>query len=154
MKKTISKKTVEQTVTTNKKRPSIIGRFFRFVWRKKWWILLIGAAAVAIRMITTDPANKKAEYISLNITRGDLRQVVSATGEIRPVNTVNVGSQVSGTIDNSLQLGIVITFLNPCSSSFFFIVSVSAYMPSNARRCFSSLLWDLRNSGSHPPITE
>lgn len=100
MKKTISKKTVEQTVTTNKKRPSIIGRFFRFVWRKKWWILLIGAAAVAIRMITTDPANKKAEYISLNITRGDLRQVVSATGEIRPVNTVNVGSQVSGTIDN------------------------------------------------------
>ena len=36
----------------------------------------------------------------VNISRGDLRQVVTATGEIQPVNTVNVGSQVSGTIDN------------------------------------------------------
>ncbi len=83
----------------NKKRPSLIGRLFRFIWRKKWWILLIGAAVVAVKLIMSDPANKQAEYITVNITRGDLRQVVSATGEIRPVNTVNVGSQVSGTID-------------------------------------------------------
>ena len=105
MKKTMNKKkaavaaTVAQTTTTNQKRPSIIGRFFRFIWRKKWWILLIGASVVAVKLITSDPANKKAEYITINITRGDLRQVVSATGEIRPVNTVNVGSQVSGNID-------------------------------------------------------
>ena len=105
MKKATNKKkvavaaTVAPTATTNQKRPSIIGRFFRFIWRKKWWILLIGAAVVAVKLITSDPANKKAEYITVNITRGDLRQVVSATGEIRPVNTVNVGSQVSGTID-------------------------------------------------------
>lgn len=105
MKKTTNKKkmavaaTVAPTTTTNQKRPSIIGRFFRFIWRKKWWILLIGASVVAVKLITSDPANKKAEYITINITRGDLRQVVSATGEIRPVNTVNVGSQVSGNID-------------------------------------------------------
>lgn len=105
MKKTTNKKkaavaaTVAQTTTTNQKRPSIIGRFFRFIWRKKWWILLIGASVVAVKLIMSDPANKKAEYITVNITRGDLRQVVSATGEIRPVNTVNVGSQVSGNID-------------------------------------------------------
>ncbi len=105
MKKATNKKkaavaaTVAPTATTNQKRPSIIGRFFRFIWRKKWWILLIGAAFVAVKLITSDPANKNAEYITVNITRGDLRQVVSATGEIRPVNTVNVGSQVSGTID-------------------------------------------------------
>ena len=43
---------------------------------------------------------KKQEFATIKITRGDLRQVVSATGEIQPVNTVNVGSQVSGTIDN------------------------------------------------------
>ena len=97
MKKT-TKKTAE--VVTNKKRPSVIGRFFRFIWRKKWWILLIGAAAIAVKLILSDPAGKKPEYVTLNITRGDLRQVVSASGEIQPVNTVNVGSQVSGTIDN------------------------------------------------------
>lgn len=105
MKKTTNKKktavaaTIAQTTTTNQKRPSIIGRFFRFIWRKKWWILLIGASVVAVKLIMSDPANKQAEYITVNITRGDLRQVVSATGEIRPVNTVNVGSQVSGNID-------------------------------------------------------
>ena len=98
MKKT-TKKTAE-VVTTNKKRPSVIGRFFRFIWRKKWWILLIGAAAIAVKLILSDPAGKNPEYVTLNITRGDLRQVVSASGEIQPVNTVNVGSQVSGTIDN------------------------------------------------------
>lgn len=98
MKKT-TKKTAE-VVPTNKKRPSVIGRFFRFVWRKKWWILLIGAAAIAVKLILSDPAGKNPEYVTLNITRGDLRQVVSASGEIQPVNTVNVGSQVSGTIDN------------------------------------------------------
>lgn len=97
MKKT-TKKTAE--VTTNKKRPSVIGRFFRFIWRKKWWILLISAAAIAVKLILSDPAGKNPEYVTLNITRGDLRQVVSASGEIQPVNTVNVGSQVSGTIDN------------------------------------------------------
>lgn len=97
MKKT-TKKTAE--VVTNKKRPSVIGRFFRFIWRKKWWILLIGAVVIAVKLILSDPAGKKPEYVTLNITRGDLRQVVSASGEIQPVNTVNVGSQVSGTIDN------------------------------------------------------
>ena len=97
MKKT-TKKTAE--VVTNKKRPSVIGRFFRFIWRKKWWILLIGATAIAVKLILSDPAGKNPEYVTLNITRGDLRQVVSASGEIQPVNTVNVGSQVSGTIDN------------------------------------------------------
>ena len=97
MKKT-TKKTAE--VVTNKKRPSVIGRFSRFIWRKKWWILLIGAAAIAVKLILSDPAGKNPEYVTLNITRGDLRQVVSASGEIQPVNTVNVGSQVSGTIDN------------------------------------------------------
>lgn len=105
MKKTMNKKklvAVETTVASgvpNKKRLSVIGRFFRFIWRKKWWILLVGAALIAVKLIISDPANKKAEYITVNIARGDLRQVVSATGEIRPVNTINVGSQVSGTID-------------------------------------------------------
>ena len=64
--------------------------------------------------------NKRAEYSMTRITRGDLRQVVTATGEIQPVNTVSVGSQVSGTIDNlyvdfnsTVQKGDVLLTIEP-----------------------------------------
>lgn len=82
------------------KKTSFVKRFFKFIWRKKWWILLILSALVGIKLIFGSNDADKNEFITLNITRGDLKQVVSATGEIKPVNTVNVGSQVSGTIDN------------------------------------------------------
>lgn len=82
------------------KRPSLFGRIFRFIWRKKWWILLLGVFIGAGFFFLGGKSDKKLEYATININRGDLRHVVSATGEIQPVNTVNVGSQVSGTIDN------------------------------------------------------
>ncbi len=94
---TKNKKTQNKTTQT---RTSFFGRVFRYVWRKKWWLLLVALVAVGAYLIFGDSNQKPGEYVTLNITRGDLRQVVSATGEIRPVNTVNVGSQVSGTIDN------------------------------------------------------
>ena len=43
---------------------------------------------------------KRKDYVTVDITRGDIVQTVTATGEIMPVNTVNVGSQVSGTIED------------------------------------------------------
>ena len=86
--------------TPNQKRPSFFGRIFRFIWRKKWWILLIVAVGVGALLIFGGKDDKKQGFATINITYGDMRQVVSATGEIRPVNTVNIGSQVSGTIDN------------------------------------------------------
>ena len=85
---------------TDVKKVSFVKRFMKFIWRKKWWILLIIVALFGAKMIFGTNNTKKNEYITVNITRGDLKQVVSATGEIQPVNTVNVGSQVSGTIDN------------------------------------------------------
>ncbi len=81
-------------------RPSMIRRIWRFVWRRKWWILLGVVVLVAVRLMFGGAVSERAQYATVNISRGDLRQVVSATGEIQPVNTVNVGSQVSGTIDN------------------------------------------------------
>lgn len=90
--------------TTNKvsetKRPSILRRIWSYIWRKKWWIILLCCVCVGGWLLFGPKTNKPGEFITVNITRGDLRQVVTATGEIRPVNTVNVGSQVSGTIDN------------------------------------------------------
>ena len=95
-KKIKSVETVSETVT----KKSFIRRVWGFIWRKKWWILLGVCVFVLLKSIFGGSSENKADYITLKITRGDLRQVVSATGEIQPVNTVNVGSQVSGTIDN------------------------------------------------------
>ncbi len=81
-------------------RKSLFRRIFGWLWRKKWWILLLIGLGIGGWFIFGGASKQDAEYITLNITRGDLRQVVTATGEIQPVNTVNVGSQVSGTIDN------------------------------------------------------
>ena len=86
--------------TPNQKRASFFGRVFRFIWRKKWWLLLIIAVVVGVLLIFGGKDKTKQDFATINITYGDMRQVVSATGEIRPVNTVNIGSQVSGTIDN------------------------------------------------------
>lgn len=88
--------------TTKQAQPkkSFIRRVFGWMWRKKWWILLVAAVAIGAWLIFGGASKQPGEFITLNITRGDLRQVVTATGEIQPVNTVNVGSQVSGTIDN------------------------------------------------------
>lgn len=100
MKKQKKSVQTKQAPVNNVKKLGIIRRFFRFIWRKKWWILLIASVAGGVLFWYDSKKEPKLEYTTINITRGDLRQVVSATGEIRPVNTVNVGSQVSGTIDN------------------------------------------------------
>lgn len=75
-------------------------RLMRWLWRKKWWILALILVTAGIFMFTGGSQDKAGEFISLAISRGELRQVVTATGEIMPVNTVNVGSQVSGTIED------------------------------------------------------
>lgn len=90
---------MKQNNKTQQKK-SFIGRVFGWMWRKKWWVLTLLIVIGGAWWIFGDTSKKPGEFITMNITRGDLRQVVTATGEIMPVNTVNVGSQVSGTIDN------------------------------------------------------
>ena len=92
-------KTTKTPANTGKKT-GFFGRIFGWLWRKKWWVLIALVVGIGSWLIFGGTSKKPGEFITLNITRGDLRQVVSATGEIKPVNTVNVGSQVSGTIDN------------------------------------------------------
>ena len=83
------------------KKPSLIRRFFSWIWRHKWWSLLVLIVLIGggLWWILTLKSNR-VEYVTVNIIRGDIRQVVTATGEINPVNTVSVGSQVSGTIED------------------------------------------------------
>ena len=87
--------------SVKQKKRSFLRRFLSWLWRKKWWIVLIAIVVVGANAIFggTKKASRE-EYSFVEILHGDIRQIVSATGEIQPVNTVNIGSQVSGTIDN------------------------------------------------------
>ena len=73
--------------------------------KKNWfkrhkWLLIILSAIIVVVFVFFNSSNKSQEkkFVTMDITRGDMSQTVTATGEIRPLNTVNVGSQVSGTI--------------------------------------------------------
>ena len=68
--------------------------------RHKWWTVF-GVALLVTIGISVFGAKKmeKKNYVTMDISRGDISQTVTATGEIMPVNTVSVGSQVSGTIE-------------------------------------------------------
>lgn len=103
----MAKKKIQEVVTPEivaampQKKKSFLGRFFGWVWRHKWWSLLAIVLLVGgwFLVFGFGGGAKKGEFVTVPITRGDLSQTVTATGEIMPVNTVNVGSQVSGTID-------------------------------------------------------
>lgn len=86
-------------VTATTKKSSRIRRAFGWLWRKKWWVLLLIVLWVGGCMMFGGKKSENIQFTTVNITRGNLRYVVSATGEIQPVNTVSVGSQVSGTIE-------------------------------------------------------
>ena len=76
----------------NKKRKS-------WILRHKWWCIA-GLAIIVMVYAFVGTASKvaKKDFVTMDIMRGNLSQTVTATGEIRPLNTVSVGSQVSGTI--------------------------------------------------------
>lgn len=75
----------------------------QWAWRRKWWVLAaLGALALALYFAGGSSAKKSDQWITAPVTRGTLRQVVTATGEIRPLNTIKVGSQVSGIIQDIL----------------------------------------------------
>ncbi len=76
------------------------GGLWSWIKRRKWWILLVAiVAGTAVYFMGGSSNNQGTGFATATITKGDLRQVVTATGEIQPLNTINVGSQVSGTIE-------------------------------------------------------
>ena len=66
---------------------------------KRHWLIAIGVvAAIALFAAFAFKGNDKPQYFTTKADRGDIRAVVEATGTINAVITVQVGSQVSGTI--------------------------------------------------------
>ena len=68
--------------------------------RHKWLIMIVVAICATIFGLRSNTSKvEKKNFVTMDITRGNISQTVTATGEIMPVNTVSVGSQVSGTIE-------------------------------------------------------
>ncbi|MDR1361091.1 MAG: efflux RND transporter periplasmic adaptor subunit [Rickettsiales bacterium] len=89
---------------TKEKKPNKIAGFAKKVWakiRKRKWLWIAAAVVLGIIIAFSGSSKKSAsgEYATVVITRGNLKQVVTATGEIKPLNTIKVGSQVSGNIE-------------------------------------------------------
>src|SRR5207245_7929564 len=66
---------------------------------KRLLMLLVAIAAIggAIWYFSSDH-EEPPQYQTARVTRGDLTQVVTATGQLNPVVNVQVGSQLSGNI--------------------------------------------------------
>ncbi|HEX6880611.1 MAG TPA: efflux RND transporter periplasmic adaptor subunit [Terriglobales bacterium] len=87
---------------------------------KRWfWLfgIVLGVAVLAAFVVTRP---KPAQYTTTKVAKGDLRDEVQATGTINAVTTVQVGSQVSGTIaeinadfNSKVKKGQVIARIDP-----------------------------------------
>ncbi|HEX5276339.1 MAG TPA: efflux RND transporter periplasmic adaptor subunit [Fluviicoccus sp.] len=72
--------------------------------KRLWWVMAAVMAAVGLMLwqpwSTSDAA--KVSYDTEPVSRGDLTVTVSATGNLQPINQVDVGSEMSGTVDSVL----------------------------------------------------
>ncbi|MEP3225071.1 MAG: efflux RND transporter periplasmic adaptor subunit [Parasphingorhabdus sp.] len=59
-------------------------------------IMALVAIAVLYKLIVPSPASY--EYVTASVSRGDVARVVSASGKLRALNTINVGSEISGQV--------------------------------------------------------
>jgi len=91
--------------------------------RRKLW-LLAGAATVLAAIVAAGlrllHGGPPLAHLTAKVQRGEIRDVVDATGTVNAVITVQVGSQVSGTIarlnadfNSRVQRGDVIALIDP-----------------------------------------
>ena len=73
-------------------------------WYKRKWVWIVAALLVAagIAYSVLAGGEKTPDYITAEVTQRSLDLTVSATGNLRPTNQVEVGSEVSGRIDRVL----------------------------------------------------
>ncbi len=70
---------------------------------KKLKKVVVGVVAVVLAGVYLFSDEKKTdEYITKKIEKGDITEKITATGTINPISTVNIGTQVSGSISEIL----------------------------------------------------
>jgi HlyD family secretion protein len=63
-------------------------------------VLIATLVGIGLWLSSSTDADTQPAYSQIKVVRGDIAAVVTATGTLNPVNTVQVGSQVSGTIQH------------------------------------------------------
>src|ERR1051326_2144785 len=91
-------------------------------WRGPLIGLLLLAAGITMVSAMWGKKSTADSYITATIDRGDIRTSVNATGTVQAITTVQVGSQVSGTIswlgadfNSRVKKGQVIARLDPAT---------------------------------------
>jgi len=88
---------------------------------KRRWLILAGVV-VAVGLLAIFGLNRgpQAEHFAAKVERGEIKDVVEATGTINSVITVQVGSQVSGTIaklnadfNSRVHKGDIVALIDP-----------------------------------------
>ena len=77
------------------KRLSALGAWIR---RHKFWSAVIALVAVFILYQALKPTTHDYTYRTEQVTRGEVIRKVTASGKLRALNTIKVGSEVSGQI--------------------------------------------------------
>ena len=78
-----------------------VGRGRTPVWRR-WWVILIAVAVLAVGAWWFLTPGAKIEYIKGKAEVATIRALVTATGTLQPIDKVTVGAEVSGRIDEIL----------------------------------------------------
>ena len=88
--------------------------------KTKWMVLAAIAVATAAITIIGLSRNGQPQHFTAKVERGEIRDVVEATGMINAVITVQVGSQVSGVIaklyvdfNSRVHKGQVVALIDP-----------------------------------------
>ena len=68
-------------------------------WRFAYWVLLLAISGAGYGLWKKIPAEQPAQkFKTETIARGDVVQTITANGTLNPVVVINVGTQISGTI--------------------------------------------------------
>ena len=86
------------TYSTKTGRKAIINRML--IWVRKHPVIsgLIAVLLLVILYKLIVPSAADYEYVTEPVTRGEVARIVSASGKLRALNTINVGSEISGQV--------------------------------------------------------
>ncbi len=83
-------------------RPFPLVAVLRSTTRKQRWLAALVAAGLIVAIVASSlviaRSGASSAYQTMPVVRQDLSQAITASGTVNPQNTVNVGTQVSGTI--------------------------------------------------------
>lgn len=88
--------------------------------KSKWTLVVAVMVAIAVFAAFSFTRGSAPQYMTAKVEQGDIRNVVQATGTVNAVTTVQIGSQVSGTIsklsadfNSHVKKGQVIAQIDP-----------------------------------------